>query len=128
MNYAKEKRKVMILLIGGAFFAITVFYLLSVLGTGVYFTASFSGIFMFAAFMCYPLAIVYGKSQIADVFYSIRGGDRQAFRVKRGREGWGPIFKVLNFIIGVFVTLFFGWVYGTYTAYQKLQLLKSYQR
>ena len=127
MNYLKERRKIFLLLGGGALLAIGFFALLSFQHSSFYFTASFSGIFVFIGLVCYPLAIVYGKKQITDVFNSIREGERQPFRVTPGKAGWNSIYTVVNFIIAVLVTVFFGWGYGTYTAYKKLQMLKGFQ-
>ena len=77
MNYLKERNKMRILLIGGILLAIVVLFMLNSVHLGLYVT-SFNGLFLLAAIRCYPLAIVYGRRQIVDVFNSIRIGERQA--------------------------------------------------
>lgn len=123
----KERRKMFILLGVGAVLAIGFFALLNVLNIGTYFAASLGGLFVFVAIVCYPLAFVYGKHRIIDVFHSISIGDRQPFRIMPGKARWKPIFTGLNFIFAAFTTVCFGWAYGTYNAYKKLQMLKSFQ-
>ncbi|AWE08901.1 hypothetical protein DCE79_16795 [Lysinibacillus sp. 2017] len=125
MSYLKERNKMIGLLVGGLIFTIVVLYGLSITGNG-YFIASFSGLFIVLALICYPLAIVYGHSQIVDVFQSIRIGARQPFRAKTTNSPFNPLFTVINFIMALFTVIFFGWIYGAYTAYQKLQMMKSF--
>ena len=125
MSYLKERNKMIALLIGGLVLMIIVFYGLSIIGKGD-FIASFSGLFIVFAIVCYPLAIVYGRSQIIDIFHSIRMGARQPFRAKTMNSPLNPIITVVNFIIALFTIIFFGWIYGSYTAYQKLQMIKSF--
>ena len=125
MSYLKERKKMMGLLVGGLILTVVVLYGLSITGNS-HFIASFSGLFIVLALICYPLAIVYGHSQIVDVFQSIRMGARQPFRAKSTNSSLNPLFTALNFIIAVLTVIFFGWIYGTYTAYQKLQMLKSF--
>ena len=125
MSYLKERKKMMGLLIGGLILMIIVFYGLSIIGKGN-FIASFSGIFTVFAIVCYPLAIVYGRSQMIDIFHSIRMGARQPFRAKTMKSPLNPLITVVNFVIALFTIIFFGWIYGAYTAYQKLQMMKSF--
>ncbi|MEK4427278.1 hypothetical protein [Solibacillus sp. FSL K6-1523] len=126
MNYLKERNKMRMLLIGGVLLAIIVLFLLNSVQLGLY-VASFSGLFLLAAISCYPLAIVYGRRQIIDIFNSIRIGERQPFRLRKFRSPMKPIYTLLNLIVATLTTLFFGWIYGAYTAYQKLRMLKSFQ-
>ena len=125
MSYLKERNKMVGLLIGGLILMIVVFYWLNSIGKGN-FIASFSGLFVVFAIVCYPLAIVYGRGQMIDIFYSIRMGARQPFRAKTMDSSLNPLFTVVNFIIALLTIIFFGWIYGTYTAYQKLQMMKSF--
>lgn len=125
MNYLKERNKMIMLLVIGFIVMMGVLFLLSRMGNGFYF-ASFTGLFIAFALICYPLAIVYGRSQIIDIFHSIRMGARQPFRTKKLNSPLKPLYAVLNTIIAILTIIFFGWVYGAYTAYQKLQMLKSY--
>lgn len=82
MNYLKERNKMIGLLVVGVLFLIGVFYVLARSGNGL-FLASFSGIFIILALVLYPLALVYGRSQIVDIFQSIRIGARRPFLTKR---------------------------------------------
>lgn len=124
MDYAKEKSKVIRLLIGGFILASGFFYTLYVLGVGYSWRASFLGVFLFVAITCYPLAFVYGKGQIIDIFHSIHRGVRQPFPVKHGKGTWQP---VINLCIALLTVISFGWVYGAYYAYKKLQMMKSFR-
>lgn len=125
MNYLKERNKMITLLVVGVVLLIAVLYLLSWSGNGL-FLASFGGLFIIFAIIFYPLALVYGRSQIIDVFQSIRIGARQPLRAKKSNSPWNPIFALLNTVIALLTIVFFGWIYGAYTAYQKLQMLKSF--
>ena len=125
MNYLKERNKMITLLAVGGVLLIAVLYLLSWSGNGL-FLASFGGIFIILALIFYPLALVYGKGQIIDIFHSIRIGARQPFRAQKANSPWQPIFTLLNTVIALLTIVFFGWIYGAYTAYQKLQMLKSF--
>ena len=125
MNYLKERNKMITLLVIGVILLIGVMYLLSWSGNGL-FLASFGGIFIILAFIFYPLALVYGRSQMFDIFQSIRMGARQPFRTQKANSPWRPIFALLNAVVALLTIVFFGWIYGAYTAYQKLQMLKSY--
>ena len=125
MNYLKERNKMIGLLFGGIILMILVFYGLNRIGKGD-FIASFSGLFFVFAIACYPIAIVYGRGQIIDIFHSIRMGARQPFLAKTMKSPLNPLFSVVNFIIALLTIIFFGWIYGTYTAYQKLQMMKSF--
>lgn len=125
MNYLKERNKMIVLLVVGVVLLIGVLYLLRMSGNGL-FLASFGGIFMILMLIFYPLALVYGRSQMVDIFHSIRIGARQPFRAKKAKSPWNPIVAMLNTIIALLTFVFFGWIYGAYTAYQKLQMLKSY--
>lgn len=125
MNYLKERNKMITLLVIGVILLIGVMYLLSWSGNGM-FLASFGGIFIILAFIFYPLALVYGRSQMFDIFQSIRMGARQPFRTQKANSPWKSIFALLNAVVALLTIVFFGWIYGAYTAYQKLQMLKSY--
>lgn len=125
MNYLKERNKMITLLFVGVALLIAVLYLLSWSGNGL-FLASFGGLFIILAIIFYPLALVYGRSQIIDVFQSIRMGARQPFRTTKANSPWQSIIAMVNAVIALLTIVFFGWIYGAYTAYQKLQMLKSF--
>lgn len=125
MSYLKERNKMIGLLVGGLILTIVVLYGLTITGKG-HFLTSFSGLFIILALICYPLAIVYGHRQIVDVFHSIRMGARQPFRAKTTNSSFNLLFTALNFIIALLTVIFFGWIYGAYTAYQKLQMMRSF--
>lgn len=126
MNYLKERNKMSVLLTGGVLLAILVLFLLNSVQLGVYVT-SFNGLFLLAAISCYPLAIVYGHRQIVDIFNSIRIGERRPFRISKFRSPVKPFYTLLNLIFALLTIVFFGWLYGAYTAYQKLRMLKSFR-
>lgn len=126
MNYLKERNKMRMLLTGGVLLAIIVLFLLNSVHLGLY-VASFNGLFLLAAISCYPLAIVYGHRQIVDIFNSIRIGERRPFHLQKLRSPVKPIYTLLNLIVAILTIVFFGWIYGAYTAYQKLRMLKSFQ-
>ena len=125
MNYLKERNKMITLLVIGGALLIGVLYLLSWSGNGL-FLASFGGIFVILALIFYPLALVYGRSQMIDVFQSIRIGARQPFRAQKANSPWQPIIAMVKTVVALLTLVFFGWIYGAYTAYQKLQMLKSF--
>lgn len=125
MNYIKERTKMRLLLIGGVILAIVVLFMLKSMDFRLH-IASFNGAFLLATISCYPLAIIYGHRQIVDVFNSIRMGDCQPFRVNGCQSSVKSFYIFLNLIIATFTIIFFGWIYGAYNAYKKLQMLKSF--
>lgn len=127
IDYSKERLKMGALLVLGFVLAISFFSLQSSLNIGGRNSDSFSSGFIFVAIVCYPLAIIYGLHQIMDVFNSISFGDRQPFRITRTGVGSESLISVLNFIFATVMIIFFGWIYGTYNAYKKLQFLKIYR-
>lgn len=125
MNYLKVRNKMIILLVTGVVLAIETLLLLNSEGKEIYIT-SFSGLFIVVALICYPLAIVYGHRQIVGIFESIRIGARRPFQTSKMNSLLNPLFSVLNCIVAIVIVLSFGWVYGVYTAYQKLQMMKGF--
>ncbi|MER2039405.1 MAG: hypothetical protein ABS944_14765 [Solibacillus sp.] len=125
MQYLIERNKMLLLLVVGLILTIGILFFFFSIGRWYYF-ASFSGLFIIFALICYPLAIVYGRGQMIDIFHSIRMGDRQPFRVKKINSPWKPLFALFNWIIALFTLIFLGWIYGTHMAYQKLQMIKSF--
>lgn len=125
MNYLKVRNKMIILLVTGVVLAIGTLLLLNSEGKEIYIT-SFSGLFIVVALICYPLAIVYGHRQIVGIFESIRIGERRPFQTSKMNSLLNPLFSVLNCIVAIVIVLSFGWVYGVYTAYQKLQMMKGF--
>ena len=125
MQYEKMKRNMIILLVVGVLVAIAFFWIYGYLFP--YSNAMYSvlGILILSAFVFYPVALVYGRNQIIDLFHSIRAGGRQPLHLKQGSV-WNPLRKTLNFAIACVITVFLGWLYGTYTAWQHLQLAKRF--
>ena len=126
MNYLKERNKMIVLLVVGVVLMVTILYLLSLSGNGIY-IVSFSGLFVVCAIICYPIAIVYGHRQIIDIFHSIRMGARQPFQAETPNSLLKPLFVVLNTVIAFLTVVVFGWVYGAYMAYQKLRMMKAFR-
>ena len=125
MQYAKMKRNMILLLVVGVIVAIAFFW-----GYGYVFPYSYAmysllGMLILGGLICYPVAIVYGRNEIINVFHSIRIGRRQPFRIKNASV-WNPLRKIVNAIIACVITVSFGWLYGTYTAWQQLQLAKRF--
>lgn len=125
MQYEKMKRYMIVLLIVGVVAATAFFWLYGFLFPYSYAMYSILGILILGAFVFYPVALVYGRNQIMDLFHSIRAGGRQPFRLKQGSV-WNPLKKTLNVIIACVITMFLGWLYGTYSAWQHLQLAKRF--
>ena len=125
MQYEKMKRNMIFLLIIGIAAAIVFFWLYGYIFPYSYAMYSILGILILGAFVFYPVALVYGRNQIVNLFHSIRAGGRQPFRLKQGSV-WNVLKKTLNVIIACVTTVFLGWLYGTYTAWQQLQLAKRF--
>lgn len=127
MQYEKTKRNMILLLVLGGGLAIVFFW-----GYGKLFpfsTVMYSmlGILILLGLIFYPMALAYGGDQIKDLFYGIANGSRQPFPVKPS-SGWNPVYKVLNVLFACVTVLFFGWAYGGYTAWQRLQFFKQYSQ
>jgi hypothetical protein len=125
MHYLIERNKMLILLVVGLIMSLSILFFLYFIGR-LYFVASFSGLYIMFACICYPLAIVYGRGQMLDIFHSIRIGARQPFLVKNVNALWKPLFALLNTLIALSTLILLGWIYGTHMAYQKLQMIKSF--
>ena len=125
MQYEKMKRNMIFLLVAGVVAATAFFWIYGYLFPYSYAMYSIIGILILGAFVFYPVALVYGRNQIIDLFHNIRAGGRQPLHLKKGSV-WNPLKKTLNFAIAVIITAFFGWLYGTYTAWQHLQLAKRF--
>ncbi len=125
MQYEKMKRNMILLLVVGLLVAIAFFWIYGYLFPYSYAMYSVLGMLILGAFVFYPVALVYGRNQIIDLFHSIRAGGRQPFSLKL-RSVWNPLRKALNFVIACIITVFLGWLYGTYTAWQHLQLAKRF--
>lgn len=125
MQYAKMKRNMILLLVLGGIVAVAFFWIYGYLFPYSYAMYSLLGMLILGGLICYPVAIVYGRNEIIHLFHNIRAGGRQPLRLKQGSV-WNPLKKTLNFIIASIITAFFGWLYGTYTAWQHLQLAKRF--
>ncbi|KYG90952.1 hypothetical protein [Metasolibacillus sp. FSL K6-0083] len=118
----QNKRAMIMLLIFGAILASIILWLLSITVFGTYILYSFSTLLIFVAITCYPLALVYGRSDIEKLFESIRIGSYRLFRARKSYA------NILNLLIAAAITLFFGWAYGTYGAYRDLKYRKPLRR
>ena len=125
MRYKKMKRNMILLVVIGVLIAIAFFWLYGSLFPDSYTMYSALGILLLGAFIFYPVALIYGRNQIIHLFHSIRAGGRQPLPLKQGRML--NLFKtIVNFSIACVVTVFLGWLYGTYAAWQQLQLAKRF--
>ena len=95
MQYEKMKRNMIILLVVGVLVAIAFFWIYGYLFPYSYAMYSVLGILILGAFVFYPVALVYGRNQIIDLFHSIRAGGRQPLSLKQGSV-WNPIKKVVK--------------------------------
>ena len=125
MQYAKMKRNIILLLAVGVIVAIVFFWGYGYLFPYSYAMYSLLGILILGGLICYPVAIVYGRNEIINLFHNIRIGGRQPFQIKQASV-WNPLKKIVNTIIACVITVGFGWLYGTYTAWQHLQLAKRF--
>lgn len=83
-------------------------------------------VYLFVAISFYPLALVYGRSVMVDVFYSIKSGPYSPFSTLYRNAIKRNICRVLNWLIAIFTFIFVGWIYGVYNAYQRYQMQKGY--
>lgn len=82
-------------------------------------------IYLFVMLACYPLAIVYGRNIMVDIFYGIKLGRYQLFKTKYSAKWKNTILKTMNTVVAALTTVFVGWIYGVYTAYQKYMMHKG---
>ena len=125
MQYAKMKRNAILLLVVGGIIAIAFFWVYGYVFPYSYAMYSLLGMLILCGLICYPVAIVYGRNEIINLFHSIRIGGRQPFHIKQ-TSFWNPLKKILNTSIACVITVSFGWLYGTYTVWQQLQLAKRF--
>lgn len=125
MKYSTLKRNMILLLIVGILLAFGLFTFATYFTPYIAFLYSLFGIIFLFAIIFYPIAIVYGWSQIKDVFYMISRGLKAPFHVK-GKSAFNWLKVVLNYVIAFSVTVLFGWAYGLYFAWQKLQYSKRF--
>ena len=83
-------------------------------------------VYLFVTISFYPLALVYGRRVMVDVFYSIKSGPYSPFSTKQRNKYVQSIFQILNGLIAAFVFIFVGWIYGVYNTYQRYQMQKGY--
>ena len=125
MKYSILKRNMILLLIVGILLAVGLFTFATYFTPFIALLYSLFGIVFLLAVVFYPIAIVYGWSQIKDVFLMISRGLKTPFHVK-GKSAWNGIKVGLNYIIAFLVTAVFGWAYGLYFAWQRLQYTKRF--
>lgn len=125
MKYSTLKRNMIVLLIVGILLAFGLFTFATYFTPFITFLYSLFGIVFLLAVVFYPIAIVYGWSQIKDVFYMISRGLKTPFHVK-GKSALNGLKVALNYVIAFMVTAVFGWAYGLYFAWQRLQYTKRF--
>ena len=125
MKYSTLKRNMVLLLLVGILLAFSLFSFGTYFTPYISFLYSLFGFIFLLAIIFYPIALVYGWSQIKDVFQMISRGLKTPFHVK-GKSALNGIKVVLNYIIAFLVTIIFGWAYGLYFAWQKLQYTKRF--
>lgn len=127
MQYVKVKRNMLILLCVGILLNVIFFWVYGKLYPYSTVMYSMLGILILLALLFYPIAIVYGRDQIKDLFQAIANGARQPFTAKVGSV-WNGFFKVLNFVFACVTAVSFGWAYGSYIAWQRLQFSKRFSQ
>ena len=83
-------------------------------------------VYLFVAISFYPLALVYGRRVMIDVFYSIKSGPYSPFSTLNKNAIARNLCRALNWLIAIFTFVFVGWIYGVYNAYQRYQMQKGY--
>ena len=125
MNYSTLKRNMILLLIVGIVLAFVLFTFATYFTPFISFLYSLFGIIFLFAIIFYPIALVYGWSQIKDIFHMISRGLKTPFTVK-GSSALNGVKVVLNYLIAFLVTAVFGWAYGLFFAWQRLQYSKRF--
>lgn len=120
--FKKELIKVGILIGIGVLFLIA--FIIYALFTHQYdpskhYSANFWGYFVLVGIVCYPLGIVYGWRLMLNLFLHLRGTDRAAYM-----EHPSLIYTMVNFGFSIFLTFFFGWVFGVIAAAMTLVRLR----
>ena len=77
-------------------------------------------VYLFVALSFYPLAIVYGRDVMVDIFNSIYNGAHSPIKKNK------LFAKVINFLVACFVVVFASWIHGTYHAYKKYQVAERF--
>lgn len=83
-------------------------------------------VYFFVTISFYPLALVYGRHVMVDVFYSIKSGPYSPFSTIEKNTFVRHVCRTLNWLIAAFTFVFVGWIYGVYNAYQRYQMQKGY--
>jgi hypothetical protein len=83
-------------------------------------------VYLFVSIAFYPLALVYGRHVMVDVFYSIKAGPYSPFKTISKKVIVRNACHVLNGIIAGLTFVFVSWIYGVYNAYQRYQMQKGY--
>lgn len=117
-EYKREVKKVLGLFICG-FIVLIAFMIYGRLSISDLFVGIEETIFTIGLIF-YPIGIVYGWRSIIQFYRNFRSGDRGI-----GRTMYSVWITVIWISLAVFVTLLFGWVFGTVNAYKKLRMLRS---
>ena len=125
MKYSVLKRNMVLLLIVGILLAVALFTFATYFTPVVAFLYSLFGLLFLLAIVFYPVAIVYGWSQIKDIFRMISCGIKTPFTPTR-KSALNPVKVTLNYVIAFIITVVFGWAYGGYFAWQRLQYTKRF--
>ena len=83
-------------------------------------------VYLFVAISFYPLALVYGRNVMVDVFYSIKAGPYSPFSIIGKNSVVRTMYRALNWLTAAFTLVFVGWIYGVYNAYKRYQMQKGY--
>ena len=83
-------------------------------------------VYLFVSISFYPLALVYGRHVMVDVFYSIKAGPYSPFATFDKNIIVRNVYRAINWIVAAFTFVFVGWIYGVYTAYQRYQMQKGF--
>ena len=113
------KTKMILLIMFGFLFSCSSIFLLNRISWVVW------DLYLFVALLFYPLAIVYGRKVMVDIFYSVKDGPYRFFKQTHGKGIVAGIKKLCNTIVAAITFLFVGWIYGTYTAYQKFVMAQG---
>lgn len=77
-------------------------------------------VYLFVALSFYPLALVYGRGVMVDIFHSIYLGVHRP--IKRNTA----MAKCINLLAACFAFIFASWIHGTYHAYKKYQISERF--
>ena len=83
-------------------------------------------VYLFVAISFYPLAIVYGRKVMVDVFHSIKEGPYSPFSINKKNAVVNLMYRAINLVVAIIAFMLVSWIYGVYNAYQHYQMQKGY--